>query len=199
MLIARQENWYRPYFIEAKGREYKVEKIHFYEDDKILVSTNSGWLERIKFEGTDHTEDIRTLELPIDEIKTRRKEKFDGEVFIISQGKESYSNYLLAELYIPAEMLDVHFEKNVIQYKTQVRAIYKGANGIHIDKYVKSIDGELQEISGQYEEIYKGCDRYNLGYYTEDVIEKLDKLKALAEQYVEAKKRIESLTIEDVL
>lgn len=193
MLITRGASWYRPYYIMASGREYRLEKIHFYKDNKILVSTNSGWLEK------ESGADIESLEIPIDEIKVKRKEKFDGEVFAISKGKESYGTDLIAELYIPAEMFDIQFMENKIEYQSQVRAIYKGANGIHIDKYVKSIDGELQEISGQYEEIYKGCDRYNLGYYTEDVIEKLDKLKALAEQYVEAKKRIESLTIEDVL
>lgn len=192
MIISRAENWYRPYYITASGRGYKVEKIHFYKDDKILVSTNSGWLEK------ESGADITSLELPIDEIKTRRKEKFDGNVFAISLGKESYTNDLLAELYIPAEMFDIHFVENKIKYKNQVRAIYKGANDIYIDKYVKSLDGELNNIRTQYEEIYKACDGYNLGYHTEDIIENLDKLKALAEQYIEEKKRVESLTIDDI-
>lgn len=201
MLIARQENWYRPYFIEASGRTYKVEKIHFYEDDKILVSTNSGWLEKVKWQTTNDivTEDIKTLELPIDEIKVKRKEKFNGEVFAISKGKEDYGTDLIAELYIPAEMLDIHFIENVIKYKCQVYAIYKGANEIYIEKYIKSIDGELQEIAKQYEEIYKTCERYNLGYHTEETIENLNKLKDLAKQYIEAKKQMESLTIDDVM
>lgn len=197
MLITRAENWYRPYYITVSGRGYKVDRIHFYKDNKILVSTG-GWLEKMKWEEHNIKEDIVSIELPIDEIKTRRKEKFDGKVFAISKGKEDYGTDLIAELYIPSEMLDVHFVKNVIKYKTQVRAIYKGANDIYIDVYVKSLDGELQEINKQYEEIYKACDGYNLGYHTEDIIEKLDKLKALAEQYVEAKKQMESLTIEDI-
>lgn len=197
MLIARAEKWYRPYYITASGRGYKVDRIHFYKDDKILVSTG-GWLEKIKWEEHDIKEDIVSFELPIDEIITRRKEKFDGKVFAISKGKEDYGTDLIAELYIPAEMLDVHFEKNVIKYKTQVRAIYKGANDIYIEKYVKSIDGELREIETQYEEVYKVCTGYNLGYHTEDIIDNLDKLKALAGQYIEEKKRIESLIIEDI-
>jgi hypothetical protein len=193
MFIARAEKWYRPYYVKASGRTYKLEKIHFYEDDKILVSTNSGWLEK------ENGADIESLELPIDEIKVKRKEKFDGEVFIISQGKERYSDELLGELYIPTEMFDVHLVKHIIKYDTQVRAIYKGTNDIYIDTYVKSIDGELKEISKQYEEIYKDCNGYNLSYYTEDVIARLDKMKALAEQYIEEKKRIKELTVEDVL
>lgn len=192
MLISRAESWYRPYYITASGRQYKVEKIHFYKDDNILISTNSGWLE------TQYKGDIAEIELPIDEIKVKRKAKFNGEVFAISQGKEDYGDDLIAELYIPSEMLNIHFVENIIEYKTQVRAIYKGSNDIYINKFVKSIDGELKELSKQYEEVYKNCNEYNLGYHTEDIIENLDKLKALAEQYVEAKKRIESLTIDDI-
>lgn len=192
MLITRGSSWYRPYYIVASGREYRLEKIHFYKDDKIFVSTNSGWLEKETYG------DIESIELPIDEIKTKRKEKFDGTVFAISKGKEPYGYDLIAELYIPCEMLDIHFVENKIEYKTQVRAIYKGANGIHISSYVKSIDGGLNKIRNQYEEIYKACDGYNLGYHTEDIIEKIDNLKALAEQYVKEKQIMESLTIDDI-
>ena len=192
MLITRGASWYRPYYIMASGREYRLEKIHFYKDDKILVSTNSGWL------GKESGADIESLEIPIDEIKVKRKEKFDGEVFAISKGKESYGTDLIAELYIPAEMFDVHFVENQIKYQNQVRAIYKGANDIYISTYVKSLNGELNKIRGQYDEIYKACDGYNLGYHTEDIIENLDKLKALAEQYIEEKKRVDSLTIDDI-
>jgi hypothetical protein len=192
MLITRKAEWYRPYYVTASNREYKVEKIHFYKDNKILVSTSSGWLEN------QNGRDIERLELPIDEIKTKRKESFDGTVFVISQGKESYTNELLGELYIPADMLNVHFVENKIEYITQIRAIYKGVQGIYISAYVKSIDGELKQIRKEYEEIYKACDGYNLGYHTDGIIEKLDNLKALAEQYVKAKQQMESLTIDDI-
>ena len=192
MLITRKSGWYRPYYIIASGREYKLERIHFYKDDKILVSTNSGWLEE------ESGADITSLEIPVNEIKAKRKEKFDGEIFVISNGKESYGDDLLAELYIPAEMFDVHLVKNVIKYNGMVYSVYKGTNGIYIDKYVKSLNGELNNIREQYDEVYKACEGYNLGYHTEDIIENLDKLKALAEQYIEEKKRVDNSTIDDV-
>ena len=192
MIITRKERWYRPYYVTASDKQYKVEKIHFYKDDKILVSVNNGWLER------ENGRDIESLELPIDEIKTRRKELFNGKVFVISKGKESYTKELLCELYIPSDLLDVHFVENKIEYKTQVRAIYKGTQDIYISSYIKSIDGELNAIRNQYEEIYKDCDAYNLGYHTEDIIERLDNLRMLAAQYIEAKKQMENLTIDDV-
>ena len=192
MLISRKADWYRPYYLIASGREYKVERIHFYKDDKILVSTNSGWLEN------SNDVDLKSIKLPIDEIKTRRKEKFDGKVFVISKGKESYTEDLLAELYIPSDMLDIQFVENKIEYKNQVRAIYKGVNDIHISTHIKSIDGELNSIRKEYEEVYKACDGYNLGFHTNKIIENLDKLKALAEQYIKEKQRVENLTIDDI-
>lgn len=192
MLLKRASSFYRPYYVEASGRIYKVEKIHFYKDGKILVSTNSGWLEK------ESGEDIEGLEIPVDEIKTKRKENLDGKVFVISKGKELYGNDLEAELYIPADMFGVHFVEHKIQYNTQVRAIYKGEHGIYISNYVKSIDGELHEIRNRYEEIYKDCDGYNLGYHTGNIIENLEALKELAEQYIKAKKQVESLTIDDI-
>lgn len=192
MLITRKVAWYKPYYVVASGREYKIEKIHFYKDGKILVSVNNGWLEN------QDRRDIENIELPIDEIKAKRKEDFNGKVFVISKGKELYGDELLAELYIPCEMLDIRFVENKIEYKTQVRAIYKGANGIYISSYVKSLDGELNKIRKEYEEIYKACDGYNLVYHTEDIIEKIDNLKALAEQYVKEKQLMESLTIDDI-
>lgn len=192
MLVRRKASWYRPYYIVASGRVYKLERMHFYKDNKILVSSNNGWLEN------SNGLDIESIELPIDEIKVKRKENFNGEIFAISKGKESYGDDLLAELYIPAEMFGIHFVEHVIKYNSQVRAIYKGSNDIHIDTYVKSIDGELNSIREQYEEIYKECDGYELQYHTKGIIEKLDMLKAIAQQFVKAKEQVENLTIDDI-
>ena len=192
MLIRKKASWYRPYYIVASGREYKLERIHFYKDNKILVSSNSGWLENSK------SCDIDSIELPINEIKAKRKGNFNGEIFAISKGKESYGDDLLAELYIPADMFNIHFVEHVIKYNSQVIAIYKGDNDIYINTYVKSIDGELYSIREQYEEIYKECDGYRLQYHTREIIEKLDMLKAIAQQFVKTKEQVESLTIDDI-
>lgn len=175
MFIGKKYSCYRPYYMIASGREYKVEQIHFYKDNAILVSSRSSWLEK------QSGRDIEGIELPIDEIKVKRKVNFDGKVFAISKGKEPYGTDLTADLYIPADMLDIHFVENKIEYKTQVRAIYKGSNDIYISDYIKSIDEMLSSIREQYEEIYKDCDGYNLGYHTDSILEKLDKLKTLAE------------------
>ena len=192
MFIGRTTSWYRPYYVVASGRGYRVENIHFYKDNSILVSTNHGWLEK------QNGVDIDSIEIPVDEIKVKKKENFDGKVFVISKGKESYSNELLCELYIPADMLGIHFVENKIEYKTQVRAIYKGVNDIRISAYVKSIDEKLNEIRNQYEQLHKECDGYNLYSHMENILDKLDKMKELAKQYIEEKNRINNLTIDDI-
>ena len=169
-------------------------------DNKILVTNNNGWL--IFMDEYYVQRDIEYIELPIEEIKAKRKEKFDGSVFVISQGKESYGEDLLCELYIPSDMFDIQFVENITTkypYGIQVKAIYKGTNNIYIESCVKFIKGDLHNIENQYEEVYKDCNGYNLGYHTEDIIEKLDKLKALAEQYIEEEKRLNGLSIDELI
>lgn len=193
MLIIRKSCWYRPYYMVASGREYKIERIHFYKDNAILVSTNSGWLEK------QNGEDIESLELPIDEIKVKRKENFNGEIFAISKGKESYGVDLLAELYIPADMFGIHFVEHKIMYNSQVRAIFEGEQGIYITSYVKSLDGHLNAIRNEYEETYKRVnDTYLSIHKAENVLADIDRLKKLAEEFIAERKRIHGLTIDDI-
>lgn len=193
MYIGKTTNWYRPYYLTANNKQYKVKKIHFYKDDKILVSSNSSWLE--KSTGAD----LNGIDLDIEEIKVKRKEKFDGTVFIISRGKEAYGTEIEAYLYIPAELLDIHFTENKIEYKTQIRAIYRGDNDIYISHYVKSLDDDLRKIRAEYDALIENCSGYRFTDKTENVIEDLEKLQILARQYLEEKQRIENLSIEEVL
>lgn len=193
MLVQRKSNWYRPYYIVASGREYKLENIHFYKDNKIIVSSNSGWLENSK--GLD----ITSIELSVDEIKVKRKENLNGEIFAISKGKESYTNDLLAELYIPAEMLGVHFVKHMIMYGSQVRAIFEGEQGIYLTSYVKSLNEHLNAIRNEYEETYKRVSETDLSIHkAEDVLADIDRLKKLAEEFIAERKRLHDLTIDDI-
>ena len=196
MLLQRKAEWYRPYYVIAGGREYRVGEIHFYQNGKIIVSSYNGWLENSK------GRDIDSIELPIDEIKVKRKTNFNGEIFVISQGKESYGDDLLAKLYIPAEMFNVHFVKNEIFNSSQVRSIYKGNIGdtdIYITSFIKSIDEELYNIRTKYDELYKKLSDVYLSIHDpKDVLNDIDNLKEMAEKYYAERKRIQSLTIDDI-
>lgn len=192
MKIGRSANWYRPYSITVNGKSYNTEKIHFYNEDSILVSSRSGWLENSN--GIDITE----LDLPVEEIKLRRKVKFDGTVFAIVH-KESYGNDTVADLYIPADMFNIHFVRNELQNHSAVYAIYEGLCGIYIQSYIKSINDGLYAIRNEYEEIYKKVnDSYLAINKSEETLANIDKLKELAEKFFEERKRLRGLTIEDI-
>lgn len=194
MKITRVANWYRPYYIEASGKTYRLEKIHFYKDGKVIASSLSGWLEK------ENYEDLETLELPVNEIKVKRKINLNGkEVYVISNGKEDFGNDLLAELYIPCDTVNLHFTGYVLSHKTQIWTTFKGDNDIYVANYVKSIDSELQRLRTAYEEVSKHCNSYDLLYNTEDVLVGLGKMKELAEAYHAEKVRIDNRTIEDYL
>lgn len=196
MKIGRTEAWYRPYIISVNGRNYRVNKIYFYSDEKIIVTNNNGWLETTDKYGISN--DIAEIELPTEEIIQKRKIKFDGTVFIISGGKY-YVGENRADLYIPAEMLNVHFVEHKLEYDTQIRAIYKGDQGIYISQYIKSIDGKLNSIRAEYEECYKEISGTSLHVCkSEIVLGNIDRLKQLAEEYTAERKRLASLTIDDI-
>ena len=193
MKLTRVKGWYRPYYVTANNKGYKVNTIKFYKDNEIIVSSNSGWLEN------KNNMDIIEIVLPVEEVKVRRKVKFDGEVFIISLGKEDHGNETIADVYIPADMLDIHFVEHKIMYNSQVRAVFEGEQGIYITSYVKSLDGCLNAIRNEYEETYKRVSDTDLSINkAEDVLADIDRLKKLAEEFITERKRIHDLTIDDI-
>ena len=119
-------------------------------------------------------------------------------MFIISRGKEAYGTETEADLYIPAELLNIHFTENKIEYKTQIRAIYRGDNDIYISRYIKSLDDDLRKIRAEYDALIENCSGYRFTDKTENIIEDLEKLQTLAKQYLQEKQRIEALTIDDI-
>lgn len=191
MKIGREVNWYRPYAVTVNNKKYKISKIHFYNAEGIVVSSNSGWLESTKG-------DIGEVELPIEELKLKRKVKFDGTVFAISKGKEWCGSDIEADLYIPADMLGVHFVEHKIMYSTQVRAIYEGEQGIYITSYVKSFNEGLMSIREEYEKVYKRVTDSDLSIKGDGILADIDKLKELAEEFIAERKRINNLTIDDI-
>lgn len=189
MKIEKTESWYRPYGIVVNGKNYFVNQIHFYKDNAILCSSQSGWLMK-----NDYV-DIDEIELPVEEIKLKRKEKFDGTIFAMTYRDW---NETRVNLYIPAEMFNIHFEKNVFEANA-VYAIYKGENEIYIRKYVKNMADKLHTIRQEYNEAHKNVSDINLSVSKAEVVmENLDKLKALAVQYIEERNRLAKLVIEDI-
>lgn len=193
MKIGRESSFYRPYAIVVNNRGYYVENICFYNKSGVVVSTNFGWLE------DNNGGDIEEIELPIEEIKLRRKENFDGKVFAMTN-KDNYANETRMKLYIPCDMLDIHFVEN--EYNKAVYSVYstyKGNQEIKIKKFIKSVDVELQNIRSEYEELYKNVSESDLYIKkTDDVIANLEKMTELAKEYKAEKERLRNLTIDDI-
>ena len=191
MIIGQRNKWYRPYYVLVNDKWYQVKEIKFYKDNKVIVESQSGWLEKV--DG-----DIKEIALPIDEIKLKRKETFDGKVFIISRGKEWCGNDTMADLYIPADMLNVHFARHEIKYQ-QLRAVYEGEQGIYISVYIKSLTVELEAIRDEYDELYKQLDGCSMKTEKIEIFyNKINRLKELAEKFKAEQKRVYELKVEDI-
>lgn len=192
--LKRETKWYRPYYAVVNNRQYKVDNLKIYQDGKILVETGS-WFEN------ERGRDIEEVNLPIEKIMLRRKEKFDGNVFAITH-KEKYGSDTLVDVYIPAETLGIKFVGYKIEYK-QLKVAYSGEQDIYIMSYIKSLDSHLWEIEKSYMEIYKQADDYALRNETgddgENLIGLLDKMKELVVEYITEKKRVANLTVDEVL
>ena len=192
--LKRETKWYRPYYAVVNDRQYKVDNLKIYQDGKILVDTGS-WFEN------ERGRDIEVVNLPVDKIILRRKEKFDGNVFAMTH-KEKYGSDTLVDVYIPAETLGIKFVGYKIEYK-QLKVAYSGEQDIYITSYIKSLDSHLWEIEKSYMEIYKQAGDYALRNKTgddgENLIGLLDKMKELVVEYITEKKRVANLTVDEVL
>lgn len=195
MIIKRGSNWYRPYYIELSTGVYKVDDIVFYNNDGIICNTDCGWLSK-GIEGYCG-DDIESIELPVDSIKLRRKIKFDGEVFAMTHRKE-YERETTATLYIPADMLNIKFEKYYISLNI-LFAQYTGDNGIKISNVFKRLGEKLSELMEQFENESKNVESYRLISCSSDVISCLDKMADIARAYKAEQERINGLTIEEAL
>lgn len=188
----RQDVCYRPYSVVVNGRGYYLNNIRFYNEDGVVVSSGSGWLER-----KGYPTDIKSIELPVEEIKLRRKPKFDGVVFAMLH-KDDF-NDTRAELYIPCDMLGVRFVCNKLEKGIwQVRKVYDGEQEIHIEQYVFPVDGKLTDIRAEYDKLHKDSESYMFISNSDKIVSNLDRMRELAEDYKTELARLNSLTIDDI-
>lgn len=198
MKIGQSNGLYRPYSVYASGKWHTISNIHFYEGDSILVSTGEGWLSS-KTNSFSYNKDIESVELPVEEIKTKRKLKFDGTVFIMKvKDPIGYYDTIKTELYIPADMLGIHFVEHKI-CGNWVYAVYEGEHDIRINHIVKFLDRDMHRIEKEYEELHKKVDRYDMTIRnSEDILANIDRLREIALEYYAERERVRNLTIEDI-
>ena len=184
------------YMIIVNNKEYYAHNIYFYKNNKVFLhSEYNGLLDKKRSYFADK------LELPIKEIKLRRRVKFDGEVFIISKGN-SYG-YLHCDLYIPSDMLDIHFVERVLsENKEWIFTIYESSSNFYIRKcehYIKGyVREKLNDIVNQFRETSNCINSYSLEKCPEDILKKLDELNIITKKYIREKIKIDNLTIDDI-
>lgn len=192
MKIGRESSWYNPWFavVGSGDRSVKLGDIMFYNDNGVVCNVGRGWIEG-----------LTEIELPTDNIKLRRKVNFDGEVFVVADQNtpcyEDKKNYII---YIPADMFNIHHVRNeLVKGIWQVYSVFEGDSGIHIEQYIKSIDGKLHDIRSKYEQLHKECNDFYLYSDPDSAIDKLDELKEIAKAYKAEKERLDALTIDDIV
>ena len=185
--LERTTNWYRPYAVVASGKEYLLENIHFYDENGIVVSSGSGWLQNI------NGMDIKELELPVEKVIRRNKEKFDGEVFGITY--RSYNETRLV-LYIPISMFNIEYDCKRKMYGDRIYECYKGDNNIYLTKYVESLDKDLRVIKDDYSALYESVGLYEMERNPEGTIFHLKQMIEAIEKFQEERKNIDSIVVE---
>ncbi|WP_340819029.1 hypothetical protein [Methanolobus sp. WCC4] len=128
--IGRKNEVYRPCYIKINNKEYQIEKIHIFNKEGILYSTYSGWFE--KYIGIYLSEDI--TEFTLNDVVLKRKINYNLETnFIISLGKDDYSNEKLCELYIHDATVQT-IKKQVVKLETNTTTTYHDIKKITLNE-----------------------------------------------------------------
>ena len=185
--LERTSNWYRPYTVVASGKEYLLENIHFYDENGVVVSSGSGWLQSI------NGMDIEEIELPVDKVTRRNKEKFDGEVFGLTF--RSYNETRLV-LYIPISILNIKYDCKRKMYGDRIYECYKGDQNIYLTKYVESLDAKLRLIKNDYSALYESVELFEMERNADKAIQNLKQMIETIEKFKEERKNIDSIVVE---
>lgn len=186
--LERTHCWYRPYQVVASGKTYLLEDIKFYNSEGVVVSAGSGWLQNAR--GVD----IQSVELPVDKVTRRNKEKFDGEVFGCVFHTSLGESHLV--LYIPMEMLNIQYQTKKKMYGDRVYECYTGDQDIYLTKYVKSLDDGLRVIKNKYGDVQDKVSVYDLERNPDEVLDRLNQLISLVAEFKEERAKIDSIVVE---
>lgn len=185
--LERTASWYRPYTVVASGKEYLLEQIHFYDENGVVVSSTSGWLENAR--GVD----LHEVELPVDKVIRRNKEKFDGEVFGITF--RSYNETRLV-LYIPMSMLNITYDCKKKLWGDRVYECYTGDQDIYLTKYVESLDKDLRVIKNNYSALLEKVGLFDMERNPDEIILKLAQMIDVVKDFKEERKNIDAIVVE---
>ena len=176
--------------------KYNIDKIHFYNENGIIISSKYGWLE-------NDGQDLDNIILDIDNIPLKRKEDFSIKGAFIKSNGESYGGDLTADLYINADIVDLHFLEYKKEFGYMIVEYYVGKdignNEFRIENVVKILDKNKRKYQQEIERVGKAI-WDNINYLNKKDYEAyIRDLVEYGKQYYEEIKKIEDYTIEDYL
>lgn len=193
--IQTASSWYRPMYLVASDKTYRVNKFIFFnpETEEVVLTYCNSWLQN------KVGEDIKSIELP--QVHLKRKTKVNlsiNEAFVISLGKEDYGTDLICELYIPVDMLNIKFIK-YIKSTDCLYAIWEGNQDIYIKEYKGNLGKHKHILRDEYEEILKEVDGYHLEYQLTTTLDNIQALYKKALEFSKEAERVKNLTIDEAI
>lgn len=189
--IERDNYFYRYYCVD----KYKIKRINFYDENGIIISNESGWLE-------NNREDLHYISLDINDIPLKRKEDFSIKgAFIISCGK-NYVNQLEAELYINIKLVDLRFNGYVKEYDN-IRKQYVGVDfdkqPFQIYENVKWLKGQWYEYREKVEEYAKKLQSITFDTTIDELEECVKQIREYGKKMFKEKQRIDDYSLKDYI
>lgn len=189
--ITRGNMFYRPYVTHINNVERYVDKIYIYNNEGIILKINQGWLE------DKQGKDIINLELNTDKkIILRRKEKFDGEIYIINTDSQ-YKGEKRCILYIPNDLVQFKKVKRYLNFNYTIVDVWESdslnakyevwRNDLKLNNKLKELEKQFKELKENYE--------FKLN---NDINVYIEKIKELKKEYDNHIKYIESLNINEL-
>ncbi len=203
--IGKNSAWYRPY----QYGKYTIQDIRFYDENGVIINTNSGWLENGWLE-TGSRVDLQSIELDVDDIPLKRKENLNIKgAFIVSDGRD-YVGTLKATLYIHKDI--VHLES--VGYRKvydSIREFFKGVTSdnqeFEISTLMKYLKDDYYKCKDELKEVLKKFDsdieNFNFSGNHKEFIEQMtsciENIEKCSKRLLEEQKKLVDYDVEDYL
>lgn len=181
--LIRTAIWYNPFTaITINGNGYELYRIHFYNEEGVILSTRSGW-----FDEKNNSNNSFRNGIKIDDIHLRKKISFDKKENFIAKNNDDYNIFNRYDLYIYYKNVDFKTHDIIIGYNIL------GNYSIKIEDIVLNCDCYLGNARKKSNDVkYKCYDMIeNLKNFkygdTSELIKKVKELEKTIKQYEKIK------------
>jgi hypothetical protein len=162
IIVSTNSNIFRLCFVNVNNKIYEINSIHIFNTEGIIYETSSGWFEKIM----PFKEDIISFKIHEPSFKRKIDFSFDGN-FIISKGKDKYSNTLKCDLYIHESDASVTLiEEKALDFETDTTLYYHNIYEIQIDditfKTTAYNSSELKTFGLEIKEMFNKFKKFNI-------------------------------------